>query len=184
MPNRNLRSRSKAAPAEIVAAYLDDRQDELLDAVLTAAALVARADGWVQPVERGQLLDFLDRNDFFRIYTPADIRGAFESRIRELREPGGPAAAVARLARNAERLPACLVIDAGEEVAAADCRLDPREQSVLQRIRSALRAPAAPSAQGSARLGEERWLAPTKQQVPSKRRRMRRGGTMSAGSSA
>jgi tellurite resistance protein len=156
MPNRNLRNRSKAAPAEIIAAYLDDRQDELLDAVLTAAALVARADGWVQPVECAQLLDFLDRNEFLWIYTRDDILGAFESRVRELREPRGPAAAVARLARNAERLPARLVIDAGEEVAAADCRLDPREQGALELIRTALGAPASPSAQRSEPPGGER----------------------------
>jgi tellurite resistance protein len=138
MPKRNSRRRSKATQAAIVAAYVDDREDELLDAVVTAAALVARADGWVQPVERGQLLDFLDRNEFLSVFERADIVGAFECRIRELRQPGGPAAALARLARHAGHAPARLAIDAGEEVAAADCRIDPREQRVLHLIRTAL----------------------------------------------
>ncbi len=151
MPNPNSRSRSKVAPAPIIAAYVDDREEELLDAVLTAAALVARADGQVQPVERGQLLDFLDRNEFLSIFTRADILGVFECRLSELRDPSGPAEAVARLARHAGRLHARLVIDAGEEVAAADCRLDPREQRVLQLIRTALCALSSTSAQASDR---------------------------------
>jgi tellurite resistance protein len=149
MPNRKTLSRSNMPPAEIVAAYRDDREDELLDAVLTAAALVARADGRVQPVECGQLLDFLDRNEFLSIFTRADILSIFECCIDELREPGGPAGAVARLTCHAERLPARLIIDAGEEVAAADCRLDPREQRVLQLIRTILCASPSPSAPGS-----------------------------------
>jgi tellurite resistance protein len=45
--------------AEIMAAYMDEREDELLDAVVTATALVTSADGCIEPVERSQLLDFL-----------------------------------------------------------------------------------------------------------------------------
>jgi tellurite resistance protein len=137
MPNRDARGRRNSIPAESMAAYPDGRDEELLDAVVTAAALVARADGWVQPVERAQLLDFLDRNQFLSIFTRAEILDAFERRIRELREPSGPALAVERLRRHAEHAPARLVIDVGEEVAAADCRLDPREQRILQLIRTA-----------------------------------------------
>jgi tellurium resistance protein TerD len=142
MPKRNSRTRSKPMRAEIIAASMDDREDELLDAVVTAAALVARADGWVQPVEREQLLDFLDRNEFLSIFERADIIAAFEGRIRELRQPGGPMAAVERLVRHAGGRSARLAIEIGEEVAAADCRLDPREQRVLHVIRTALAAPA------------------------------------------
>jgi tellurite resistance protein TerB len=142
MPKQKSRNRPKPVRAEIIAAYVADREDELLDVVVTVAALVARADGWVQPVEQGQLLDFLDRNEFLSVFERTDIIGAFEGRIRELRQPGGPMAAVERLARHAGRGSGSLAINAGEEIAAADCRLDPREQRVLHLIRTALGAPA------------------------------------------
>ena len=83
----------------------------MLDAVVTAAALVARADCRVDPAER---------------------------RLRELREPGGLVAAVDRLGEVSGRSLARLVVDAGWEVAAADSRLDPREKRVLDLIGIAL----------------------------------------------
>jgi tellurite resistance protein len=129
-------------PAGIIFASLGDLENELLDAVVTAAALVARADGWVDPVEREQLLDFLDLNEFMSGFTRAEILDAFERRIRELRAPDGTLAALGRLQRQSARSLArsltSLVVDASEQVAAADCRLDPREQRMLQLIRAAL----------------------------------------------
>jgi tellurite resistance protein len=156
MTNRNLRLRTRVAPAEITAACLDRRDDGLLDAVLTVAALVAGADGRIEPVERGQLLDFLDRNEVLSVFTRAEMLDAFERRLRELREPGGAAAAVRRLRRYAGHPPARLVVDAGEEVAAADCRLDPRERRILHLIRLILRPPRSPSVRAFGRSGAVR----------------------------
>jgi len=68
-----------------MAQYRDDRADELLDAVVTAVALVARADGRIDAAERGQLLDFLDRKG--TVHTPAEILEMLENRVRELNEP-------------------------------------------------------------------------------------------------
>jgi tellurite resistance protein len=137
-------------PVGIIAASLRDLENELLDAVVTTAALVARADGWVDPVEREQLLDFLDVNEFMSVFTRAEILDAFERRIRELREPDGAVAALGRLRRQSggslARSLASLVVDVGEQVAAADCRLDPREQRILQLIRITLRVHPLPSA--------------------------------------
>lgn len=143
MPNRNTRNR--LTPAEIMAAYLDDRNDELLDAVVTAAAVVARADGRITPVERGLLLDFMDRNGFLSVFTCSEILDAFERRVRQFDERGGAEEAVDDLGRLAGRSPARLVIAAGKRVAAADGHLHPRELHILQRIRRALAAPPAPS---------------------------------------
>jgi len=141
---------SAITPTGIIAASLRDLENELLDAVVTAAALVARADGWVDPVEREQLLDFLDVNEFMLVFSRAEIVDAFERRIRELRKPDGTVAALGRLRRQSERRMArslaSLVVDAGEQVAAADCRLDPREQRILQLIRTTLRASSSSSA--------------------------------------
>ncbi|MGH7036106.1 MAG: TerB family tellurite resistance protein [Stellaceae bacterium] len=53
---------------------------------------------------------------------------------------------IQRLARHRGGPAASLVVKIGEAVAAADCRLDPREQQVLQRIAAALeQAPSASS---------------------------------------
>jgi tellurite resistance protein len=144
MPNRNARRHLDI----ITVAYLDDREDELLDAVVTAAALVAQADNWIQQVEHAQLFDFLDRNPFLSISTRAEITEAFERRVRALRKPQGPAAALMRLKCLAGYKPAQLIIDVSEEVAIADCRLDPREQRVLELVRTALGAHPPPPAQG------------------------------------
>ena len=141
MPNRNTRNR--LTPAEVMAAHLDDRNDELLDAVVTVAALVARADGRIEPVERGLLLDFMDRNGFLSVFTRSEILDAFDRRVRQFDECGGAEAAVDDLGRLAGRSPARLVIGAGKRVAAADGHLHPSEARVLQRIRRALAAPPA-----------------------------------------
>src|SRR3954467_1777889 len=69
MSNREGPNRWGMTRAEITAAYADDREDELLSAVGTAAALVARSDGRVAPAERGELLDFLDRKGFLLVFT-------------------------------------------------------------------------------------------------------------------
>jgi tellurite resistance protein len=109
--------------------------------MVTVAALVAGSDGWVDPAELTQLHDFLDRHGFQSL-ARVDLRDSFERRMRELREPGGFAAALADLGRYEPRRLSYLVhlvIDAGEEVAAADGRLDPREDDMLRRIRIALR---------------------------------------------
>jgi tellurite resistance protein len=133
--------------SEIAQAYMDDHEDELLDAVVTAAALVAQADGRIAPVERGQLLDFLDRAGFLAVFTRADVFDAFEYRIRTMQEDGTDPA-VERLAGFAGSPPARLVAAAAEEIARADRTIDPRERQILQRIRVALGTPperAAPN---------------------------------------
>lgn len=145
MPNRNTRNRLRMTPAEVMAAYLDDRNDELLDAVVTAAALVARADGRIEPAEGGLLVDFMDRNGFLSVFTRREILDAFERRVRQLDEHDSADAAVAGLGRLAGRSPARLVIGAGRQVAAADGHFHPGERHMLQLIRHALgTAPSAP----------------------------------------
>jgi len=122
---------------EIMAAYADDREDELLDAIITAAALVARSDGRVAPIERGELFDFLDRNGFLSVFTRRDIFDAFDSRLRHFDE-GGSEAAVDDLRRRGDRLPARLVVEAAERVAAADRHIHPHERQILALIRTAV----------------------------------------------
>ena len=91
--------------------------------------------------ERGQLLDFLHRKRVLTVFTPAEILEMFERRVRELNEPGGPGGALKHLRRHAERSLARVIINAGQEVAAADGRIDPREQHILQLISTTLDGP-------------------------------------------
>ena len=156
MPKRKTRTPADITQAETRLAYLDYCENELLDAVATAAALVALSDGRADPVESGQLVDFLDRSEFLSIFTRGEIIDAFERRIRELGEPGASAHALKQLAQHARRPLARMIIDAGEEVATADCRLDPREQRMLRLIRIILAA--MPAASGVAPGGE--WTRP------------------------
>jgi tellurite resistance protein len=152
MSHRNTHKRSRLTPAEVMAQYLDDRNDELLDAVVTAAALVARADGRIEAAERGLLVDFLDRNGFLSIFTRNEILDAFERRVRELGEERGAETAVDSLGRLAGRSPARLVIGAGKHIAAANGRSHPVERHMLELIRHALGrgpAPTAPSLEGT-----------------------------------
>ena len=149
MPNRNARYRVALTQTEIMAAYMDAREDELLEAVVTAAALVAHADGCIEPVERSQLLDFLNRNGLISLLTRAEILDLFERRIRLLDGENGIEAAVESLGRLAGRSTARLVIDAADHIAAANGHLHPSELQVLQVIRTAVAPrfpPLAPSA--------------------------------------
>lgn len=138
MSKQRANGRSRARRAQIVAAYLEFREDEVLDAVVSAAAVVARADGWVQEVERSQLFDFLDREELLFVFAREDAVAHFERCVREVRGPGGSSAVIQRLGRHRDSPTASLIVKIGEEVAAADCRLDPREQQVLKIIAAAL----------------------------------------------
>jgi tellurite resistance protein len=140
MPRRTGRKRAGATLAQIMDAYLDERRQELLDVLATAAALVARADGRCDPVEGAQLADFLDRQDFLSVFSRTEISEAFDHHSHALMRPASIAQAVARLSPHAGRPLAHVLIELGEEVAGADCRLDPREQSVLHLMRSLLTA--------------------------------------------
>lgn len=138
MPKRYTRNRSGMTAAEISAAYMDEREDELLDATVAAAALVARADGTVEPIERSKMLDVLRRNGLLSVFTRFDILDAFESRLRQLEQDGGIEAAVDSLGRLAGRSPAWLVVETGERVAAADHHVNGRELQMLRLIRIVL----------------------------------------------
>ena len=155
MRMRDTRLRFAARPAEAMAQYRDDRADELLDAVVTAVALVARADGRIDAAERGQLLDFLDRKGILTVHTPAEILEMLENRVRELNEPDGPVGALKHLRRHAERSLARVIFNAGQEIAAADCRIDPSEQHILQLIWITLGGPLPRPAARPDRMGQK-----------------------------
>jgi tellurite resistance protein len=85
----------------------------VFDAVITAAAMVARADGLIDPVERRQLLVFLNRTGLLAVFTREQALDAFEERTRQLAERRGAEVAIGSLRRLKGRSLARLVIDAG-----------------------------------------------------------------------
>jgi tellurite resistance protein len=138
MPNRHPSGRLGISTTEITAADVNQSEAALLDATVTAAALVARADGVVQPIERVEMLGVLRRNGLLSAITRFDMLDAFESRLHRLEADGGVEAAVERLGRFAGRSPAWIVVETAERVAAADRHVDGRELQILRRIHVAL----------------------------------------------
>ena len=113
MPKRRANGRSRVRQAGIAFACDASRGDELLDAVVSSAALVARADGWVQAVECSQLLNFIDRHSLFPLSRREEVLSQFENRVRELREPDGPLTTFRRLGRYTEHSTATLILSVG-----------------------------------------------------------------------
>ncbi len=143
MSNRNTRCGQDVAQPEIDAGRLGEHDVELLDGVIAACALVARADGLIKSAERYVLVDFLERHGFLCCFTPIGIMDVFERRLRQIEEPGGAEAAIDSLERFSGRSSARLVIDAGRQIAIADGYLHAREIHFLQRIHIALGTPSS-----------------------------------------
>jgi len=137
MPTPNRRS---TTPATIMDAYLDERRHELLDALATATALIAHADGEARSVECSQLADFLDRQNLLSEFSRGEIQEAFDRHIHALKQPDGIATALRRVQLYAGHPLGWVLIELGGEVAGADCRLDPRELRVLGVMRIMIRA--------------------------------------------
>lgn len=144
MPNRGQSRRFDLTPAEVMAEYFEERDDDFLDAIITAAAMVSEADNRVQPVEQARLLDFVNRHEFLSVLSCAETSQLFERRVGEMRKHDGLAAALIRLNRVAGRHYAPVVVGLSEEIATADCRLDPREARILSLIRIVLDSAALP----------------------------------------
>jgi len=130
--------RPRVRRSRIVAAFLEPRDDELFDAVVSTAALLARADGWVQEIERAQLHDFFKQEALLSDFEREEVASHFERCVGESREPGGASAMIRRLGRHRGSPSASLIVNIAESVAAADCRLDPREQLFLRVIQTSL----------------------------------------------
>jgi tellurite resistance protein len=142
MPSRTIQKRPNRTKAAGAATRLDVHEDQLLDALTSAGAIIACADGWIERAERNALADFVQSNGSLPALTRAEILDALDRRLRRLATRGGVEAALDRIGRYAGRAPARLVIDASRRVAEADGALDAREIHFLQRIHIALGAPS------------------------------------------
>src|SRR5437764_12738679 len=77
---------SSSKTAKLVAEYLDHRDEEVMEALVTAGGLVALADERVEAVERDELVNFIDRQQLVPTISQHDIAEAFDNRVRQLED--------------------------------------------------------------------------------------------------
>ena len=119
-----------------------DHSWTILWAVNTAAAVVARADGGVHPVERLRLGAYLRTCGLDGRSLPLG-RGLFDKCMRELdREPESDRSALTRGLAGFDGTPwAWIILRAAEHVAAADGAIHRAEMRTLETIRTILNLP-------------------------------------------
>jgi tellurite resistance protein len=148
MAPQNVRRPSPMSPAQLRQAHHTYLEEMLFDAVVTAGAVVALADGQVDPEERARVADLVERSGWLSTYTAAEAADAFDSRVRQLELEGGvPETALNSVRRVGDGLGSRVVVCAAEQVARADGRIQLPEERALGLIRSAL----APSTEQAAR---------------------------------
>jgi tellurite resistance protein len=107
----------------------------VLQALATAGALVALADGHLEDVERDELVSFVHRQDFTSTISQHGIAKVFDSRVRQLEENYSPNLIMEALGPLAGLSLASVVVRTAERVAAADRKIHPGELQALKLIR-------------------------------------------------
>jgi acyl carrier protein len=139
--------RSKAMRIdEAVADYVDQRDEQMLQALVTAGAFIAVADGQIQVVERDELIDFVTRQGFVPASSKQDVAEAFDSRVRQLddsrvRQLDGRDMFIAvfeSVRPLAGMSLSSVVVRTAERVAHADRELHPSEIEALNVLRGML----------------------------------------------
>jgi tellurite resistance protein len=130
--------RSNRLESALVAEYLEQQDEEAMQALVTAGAFTALADGQVQFVERDELLNFIDSQGLVPPTSRCDIGEIFDSRVRQL-ESARSFDALAGVLRPLAGSPlASTVVRSAERIAAADRDLHRSEVEALRFIRRIL----------------------------------------------
>ena len=108
---------------------------EVMQALVTAGALVALADGHLENVERDELVGFIHRQDFAPTISHRGIAKAFDNRVRELEEKYNPNLVIEALRPIADLSLTSVVVRTAERVAAADRTIHPSEEKAISLIR-------------------------------------------------
>ena len=127
--------RSSATGANLVADYLDQRDDEVMQALITTGAFVSLADGQVETSERDELVNFLVGRQLVAGMSKRKIGEEFDRRVRYLRGGDKIEIVVEALRRLAGLSLSSVVVRIAELVAAADGHLHPNELMAIKLIR-------------------------------------------------
>jgi tellurite resistance protein TerB len=126
---------SSSTTAERASDYSDQKDQEIMQALVTAGALVALADGRVDAVERDELVNFIDRQRLAPAISQYKIAEAFDNRVRRLEHRDSVDMIVQAFQPLAGRSLASTVIRTAERVAAADRQIHRGEVNALKLIR-------------------------------------------------
>jgi tellurite resistance protein len=121
--------------ADLVAEYFDQRDEQLMQALVAAGAFVALADGRVKDVERRELLSYVEGNDLVPTIARQDIIEAFDNRVREIEDRGSANVIVEAFRPLVGRSPSSFLVRVAERVAAADGYLHPNELQTIELVR-------------------------------------------------
>lgn len=135
-------SLSSTAALESATYCPDCHDEEFLRALVTAGALVALADGRVDPVERDELLEFIDRQRLVLTISQEEIGRLFDRQGQQIKSQYDEAHIERRLRPLTGLSLASAVVGAAERVAAADLQIHPREVEALNLIRKIMRTPS------------------------------------------
>ena len=149
MADRYIRSRTTTT--EPAGDHRDHWDEEVMQALVTAGALVALSDGRVEAVERDELVNFVDQQGFVPTISRLGIAEAFGNRVRQLEDRHSASVIVDSLRPLAGLSLASVVVRTAERVAAADRKIHPGELHAIQLIRlimMTLPASRSPSSNG------------------------------------
>ncbi len=127
--------RSSNTIAERANGYSAQSDREVMQALVTAGALVALADGQVDAIERDALVDFIDRQRLTPTISQHEIALAFDNRVRQLETRDSVDMIVQAFQPLAGRSLASIVVRTAERVAAADRQIHRGELNTLKLIR-------------------------------------------------
>lgn len=123
------------ATADLIAGYFEQRDDEVMQALVAAGALVALADGRLEAAEREELVNFIDRQRFVPTASREEIAEAFDRHARDLADQVSANTVIEAFRPLAGRSLASVVIRTAERVAAADRKIHAGELRALKLIR-------------------------------------------------
>jgi tellurite resistance protein len=118
-------STNTTASAELAADEGDCRDKRVVQALVTAGAFVALADGHLENIERDELVGFVHRQDFAPTISHSGIAKVFDNRVRELEESYDPNLIIEALRPLAGLSLTSVVMRTAERVAAADRTIHP-----------------------------------------------------------
>jgi|HubBroStandDraft_6_1064221.scaffolds.fasta_scaffold01519_9 tellurite resistance protein len=117
----------------------DQRDEELMQALVTAGALVALSDGQLKVVEREELLNFVEQQGFVSTISRHEIAEAFDNCARQLEGQNSANVIVDALRPLAGLSLASVVVRVADRVAVADGIIQPGELRALKLIRLVLK---------------------------------------------